>query len=69
MFPPITQFGWCFLIYSTAYFTPLLFIPILFMIALSLGNLKQRGSGFPSCAFGVSDPISINPKPKFAKLL
>ena len=34
------------------------------MIALSSFKRNKRFFGFPSCAFGVSVPISIKPKPK-----
>ena len=41
----------------------------LFITAESSFNLNTLGFGFPGCAIGVTDPISINPNPIFAKPL
>ena len=38
-------------------------------MALSFFNLKSLFLGFPSCAFGVNVPISINPNPKLLSSL
>ncbi len=39
------------------------------MIPLSSFNLKSLFLGLPTCPFGVTVPISIKPKPKFANSL
>lgn len=38
-------------------------INYLLTIALSSINRNTRGFSLPSCGFGVTDPISINPNP------
>ena len=37
-------------------------------MALSSTNRKTRGLSFPFCGFGVTEPISINPKPNLDRL-
>ena len=39
------------------------------IMASSLNNLKSLFLGLPDCGFGVTVPISINPKPKLENWL
>ena len=64
MLPPIIIFDFFLLNLETTASTPSLLKPILFITAWSFFNLKSLGFGFPSCARGVTVPISTKPKPK-----
>ena len=66
---PMIHLGWCFLIYSTVYFTPLLLMPKRLMMAPSLGNLKHLGLGLPGWGVGVIEPISTKLKPRLESSL
>ena len=64
IFPPIIILDFLFFNLESHHQHHLLLNPILLIIPESSVNLNNLGLGFPSCAFGVKVPISINPNPK-----
>ena len=66
MLPPTITDDFLFLRRSKVPSTPPLLKPMRLISASSWGRRNRRGWGLPSCPFGVSVPISINPKPSKA---
>ena len=50
--------------WAMALYNPLLLRPERLMIARSAGSRKMRGRGLPAWGWGVTVPISTNPKPR-----